>query len=239
MADDVPRNVERRIESGANVRGLDIKSIELEEENTDGSVFRVVIYDEDAEEGENPAFFVLYPNSGDMTMFGDRLERKMSAVRKKLLGVTDETDEKLEETRQQLEESGHPNAQGEDVEYGPGAIPNVGGATGGYEDEYMSIRSISDAELPELPDHARQDPAENESNGRMNEQDMTTDTTTQSTQSTAVGQTVEQSFPDDFWGDIADAAMDARELEEKGHERAANALLEDIQDEIHEYLGDE
>lgn len=231
----VPRSIERRVLAKAGPRDeIDVRSIEHEESNEDGEVYRIVVDDPDSEEGENPAFFALDPNdvqAGASDMFGTRVEAAFDRIRREVFGVEDAVDQELRETEAQLEESDHPGATGDDVEYGPGARANTEGLRDSYDDGLVRVESTTDADLPSGD---TSEPRQDSTSGATPDEPTDQETTTMTRQDDHI----RMETPDDFWGQIADAALDARELDQKGHDTAAEALLREIDGDIEDYLED-
>jgi len=232
----VPKNIESRIKSAAGARGLEVAKIQLEEEDADMSVYRVTI---EIEGGDNVDTFVERPNEpGGLNMFGERLERTMSALRKELLGIEDETDQEVREIEARLEQSGHPSATGERPTYGPGPVPNVEGVGKGYADEYVQTRSTTEAELPEVPDYAYGEQEDNVGSvSEASATEKTNDQTQQQPDTTTMPQT--NIDPDSIWGQMMLAIEDAEHLDSRGRDRAVRALLEEVVEDIEDYLDED
>lgn len=225
---DVPKNIERRVEQKEAETGLDVKEIKVEEQDRDGTDYRIVVDDPDAEDGENPSFIAIHPTEGNgLEMFGQRLEAGMREIKRRVLG-DDEIDQQLQETREQMDPN-HPNATGEEVEYGDGPIPDTSGIQGGYDDGQVRVESISDAPVPEVDRSAQS--AQQTTDDRNPQKGPTTNDQTQ--------ETTMNIETDTIYGKIADAALDAQELEEKGHDTASEALLREIQQDITDALGED
>lgn len=215
---DVPRNIQRRVDAQEASTGLDVKDVRVEEQDSDGTDYRIVVNDPEAEEGENPSFIATHPTgSGGLDMFGQRLDAGMRELKRRILG-DDELEQQLQETREKMDPD-HPNASGDDVEYGDGPIPDVSGAQGGYDDGDVRVESISDAPIPDV----EEDPYQADETEDRNRQERTQ---TQPQDDTMNIDT------DTIYGQIADAALDAQELEEKGHDTASEALLKEIREDI-------
>lgn len=236
---DVPRNIERRVNSVAGVRDLDVKNIEEVDSSDDGDTYKIVFNTEE-EVDENLAFFATNPNSEmGQDMFGDRVTNGVKEIKKKVLGIEDDEDQELKEIDEELAERGHPAATGEDVDYGPGAKPNFEAVMdGGYDDGQVTVRSTTDADFSPPEDFE----AERQQAETTEEQTTSDDQTTEqqqptTTQTQEVNDNMDQiNNTDDIWGQIADAALEARKLEDKGHDTAAQALATEIKNDIDQYL---
>lgn len=241
--ENVPRNLQRRFEAGAGPRNLDLKSVDVEDEGEDGTTYRVVVNDPDAEEGENPAFFITRPDvQGGLEMFSERLEQYFDAVRREITGEPDETEKELQDIESTLEERGHPGAGDGDVEYGPGPKPNLDGIGKGYDDGDIRVQSTTEADFSEAQKMA--DQSQETADRQTNERSAGSEDTSASTQSNSLDDDSDDSDDgmdyevglDGELADIVDGIADAKKLEDKGHDRAAKVLLEDVREELDEYL---